>query len=140
MDKQEFLKKIYENFENPVGYSGISKLYKHIRSNCNRKYISKKDVSEFLKSLDSQTLHGQVARRYMRRPVKVTAPGCIIGVDYCDMGTFIMGFNNDYRYVLVLMDIFSRKVELTAFKNKSSKNYIDALKKYLSKNQRLKYV
>ena len=139
MEKHEFLSKIYEDFESPAGYSGISKLYKHIRSNCDRKDISKNDILEFLKSLDSQTLHGQVSRRFMRKPVKVSGPGQIIGVDYADLGTFIMGFNENYRYVLVLMDCFSRKVELTAFKNKTSNNYISALQKYLHINKGLKY-
>ena len=98
MDKQSFLTKIYEDFESLVGYSGVAKLYKHIRSKCNRPDISKKDVVECLKTLDSQTLHGQVYTKYMRKPIKVLSPGQILGVDFCDMNTFIMKFNYNCRW------------------------------------------
>ena len=139
MDKHAFLTKIYEDLESPAGYSGVDKLYGHIRSKCNRPDITKKDVVEFLKTLDSQTLHGQVYTKYMRKPIKVLSPGQILGVDFCDMNTFIMKFNDNYRYILVFIDMFSRKVQLTACKNKNSKNYLDGLKTYLTLNSNFKY-
>ena len=139
MDKHEFLTKLYEDFQNPHSYAGVTKLYNHIRTNYDRPDITKQDVVEFLKTLDSQTLHGQVIRRYMRLPIKVSSPGLIIGVDFCDMNSFIMQFNDNYRYILVILDMFSRKVELTACRNKNTKNYLDGLKTYLRNNARLKY-
>ena len=139
MDKHEFLTKLYEDFQKPHSYAGVTKLYNHIRSNYNRPDITKKDVVEFLKTLDSQTFHGQVCRRYMRLPIKVSSPGLIIGVDFCDMNSFIMQYNDNYRYILVILDMFSRKVELTACKNKNSINYLAGLKSYLCNNARLNY-
>ena len=75
----------------------------------------------------------------MRKPIKVSSQGQIIGVDFIDMSTNIMKYNDGYRYILVCLDMFSRKVELTAFKNKTTVNYLKALKKYLDNNKRFKY-
>ena len=74
----------------------------------------------------------------MRRPIKVNRPGAIFGVDLCDMTEDIAKHNNGYRYILVIIDLFSRKVDLTPLKNKTCENFSKALVEYLE-NSPYKY-
>ena len=58
-DKFDFLQTLYENIENPCGYSGKSKLFDQVRKK-ERKDISLKNVEEFLKKQPGWSFHGMV--------------------------------------------------------------------------------
>lgn len=83
MDKNEYLKNIYENLDHAASYSGKDKLFKYARKE--RTDISRKDVDRFLRNQQAYQYHGVVPRRFMRRPIKVSSPGSILGSDICDL-------------------------------------------------------
>merc|ERR1712243_96033 len=109
-----------------------NKLYKYIKQKNDRSDIGKKDVEQFLRSQDASTYHGSVPRRFVRRPIKVCRPGLIVGSDLCNMTDKIAKHNDGFRYVFILMDIFSRKVSLTAVKRKTCGNIAKILDEYLT--------
>ena len=131
MDKFEFLKKVYEDIGHPISFSGPYKIFEYIKKNSDRKDISLRDIKQFLKGQSGYTFHGNIPRTYLRLPIKVAGPGIILGCDLADMNNYVASFNDNYRYILVLIDIFSRKVSLTALKNKTCSNFAIALEKYL---------
>ena len=131
MDKTEYLQGIYEDLQHVASYSGVDKLYNYVKKNGNRHDITRKDVDDFLKIQPGYTYHGTVPRSFVRRPIKVSRPGSILGTDICDMTSSIASHNKGYRYILVLIDCFSRKVNLTPLKNKTCANFAIALEKYL---------
>ena len=134
MEKFRYLQKIYEDVENPCSYSGVGKLFNYVRKN-GRSDITKVDIKTFLKKQLAWTYHGFVPRRFVRRPIKVSRPGLILGMDLADMTEHIAKHNDGYRYILVMIDCFSRKVSLVSLKNKTSLNIANALQQYLEKSQ-----
>ena len=131
MSKFDYLKSIYENLDHAASYSGIDKLYKYVKSRNDGGDISKKDVAHFIRRQKAYQFHGTVPRRFVRRPIKVARPGAILGSDICDLTGDIAKHNDGHRYILVLIDLFSRKVHLTPLKNKTCKNVAQSLDKYL---------
>ena len=133
MDKNQYLKNIYEDLGHAASYSGVDKLFKYVRHD--RRDITRKDVERFLRSQLAYQHHGTVPRRFMRRPIKVSHPGSILGSDICDLTQDIAKHNEGYRYIFILMDLFSRKVQLTPLKNKSCENAARVLDNYLHNTQ-----
>ena len=137
-NKFNYIKEIYENLDHTASYSGVDKLYKYIKQKNDRLDIGKKDIEQFLRSQDGCTYHGNVPRRFVRRPIKVCRPGLIIGSDLADFTEKIAKHNNGFRYVVILMDIFSRKVSLTAVRRKTCSKIAKILDEYL-KNSTYQY-
>lgn len=134
MSKFDYLKNIHEGLDSYAAYSGIDKLYKYVKDKNERPDISKKDVKHFLLQRDSYTKHGLIPRRFVRRPVKVARPGSILGSDIADLTDSIAKHNDGFRYILIFMDLFSRKVSLIPLKNKTSGNVAKALDSYLEES------
>ena len=127
------LQKIYEDVGHPCGYSGIEKLTKYFKNN--RRKISKKQILEFLKNQPAWSYHGLIPRKFVRRPIKVSRPGHILGVDIADFTKTLSKYNNNFRYVLVLIDCFSRKLCLSVLRNKSNQTTADAIEDFLKKSE-----
>lgn len=137
MEKYQYLLGVYEDVESLYGYSGVNKLLKYVKEN-GRGDITKNDIQDFLKKQEGWTLHGNVPRRFVRRPIKVCRPGLILGVDLADMTERIAKHNNNYRYIMVMIDCFSRKLHLTPMKNKTNLTTARALD--LKKKSRYQYL
>ena len=129
--KYEYLEKIYHDLDHNAAYSGIDKLFKYVKDINERTDIKKSDVKRFLNQMDSYTKHGLVRRRFIRRPFKVSRPKSFLGMDLADMTVDISKHNGGYRYILVLLDMFSRKVRLIPLKNKTGFNVAKAIDSYL---------
>ena len=134
MSNYNHLQKVYEDIGHPSGYSSIGKLEKYLK-NQGEKNISKKKILEFLKKQPGWSYHGFVPRSFVRRPIKVCRPGHILGTDIADMTKSVSIHNNNFRYILVLIDCFSRKLSLTALRNKSNQTTANALEDFLNKTQ-----
>ena len=131
--KFDFLQKLYENLENPCGYSGKGKLFQHARK-LGRKDISKGDVEEFLKKQSGWSFHGVVPRNFVRKPIKVCRPGLILGIDLLDLTAKIGRHNKKHRYIFLMIDCFSRKLWLTPIKDKSNLTCAKVMEKFFEKS------
>ena len=130
MSKQNILKKLYEDIGSPSAYSSANKLLKYAKlldSN-----ITKQDVNTFLKSQEGFTRHGLVPRTFMHRPIKIPSAGHTLGSDLIDMGNRLRDDNRGYRYILVLIDCFSRKIRLVPLTDKKNKTTASAIEDFLS--------
>ena len=56
----------------------------------------------------------------------------MLGGDLADMTEELAEHNKGQRYILVLMDLFSRKASLTPLKNKTGKLIAQALDEFLA--------
>lgn len=133
MGKENILKTLYENISSPAGYSGATNLLKY--GQAKKSTITKQDVDAFLKKQDGFTRHGFIPKSFMRRPIKVPCPGHILGSDLIDMGDKLKKHNKGYRYILVLIDCFSRKVYLAPLKNKRNQTTAKAIEQFLSQTK-----
>ena len=64
-------------------------------------------------------MHRMPVRRFKRRSYKVSHPGRIVQADLADM-QLLASHNDGYRYILVVIDVFSRVLYVRALRNKSA--------------------
>ena len=67
-------------------------------------------------------------KRFKRRTVKTFGVNDIFGSDICDMSN-ISKFNNNVKYLLIVMDIHSRYVWIYPMKTKTSNIVLNNFKK-----------
>ena len=132
MNQNKRLEEIYNDIGHPCGFSSITKLSTYLKKQGYA--ITKKDINEFLKKQDGWTYHGWVPRNFVRKPIKVCAPGHILGLDLADFSS-ISKYNKKFRYVLVLIDCFSRKLSLKPLKKKTNYATAKAVEDFLKKSE-----
>ena len=117
------LKKFYLDSKFPGSYSGAYKFYQEVK-NIHPKVTLKK-VNEFLKSQDAYTLHKRTRKPKFRRTL-VFKPRDLWQIDLLDMQKYSKE-NDEYRYICVIIDCFSRYVWVKPLKNKTGKATVKAL-------------
>ena len=117
------LKKFYLDPKFPGSYSGAHKFYQEVK-NIHPKVTLKK-VNEFLKSQDAYTLHKRTRKPKFRRTL-VFKPRDLWQIDLLDMQKYSKE-NDEYRYICVIIDCFSRYVWVKPLKNKTGKATVKAL-------------
>ena len=160
----DIIDKIFANVSNPAAFSNFENIYKEVKKL--NPDIKRKDVRDALEDSFAYTKHK--ARRIRYRRLK-TIPGGYMTDWQADLADFqkVPTHNNGYRYLLVCIDVLSRKVFVAPVKSKSPKDMINAfdhifntiedlpqrlftdkglefqakeMKKYFEKNDILKYV
>ena len=102
-DKRDYLKSIYFDAKNPASFSGVSKVWKLIKSDGK---VSRKELEQWLLEQDTYTSYFPVNRKF-RRP-KTISPyvDAIWGSDVAYMLAFADS-NEQYSYFCVFIDLFS---------------------------------
>ena len=117
------LNAIYNDIKNASSFSSPYNLYK-AAVKINPK-IRLKDVKEWLEGQDTYTLNRRAVHRYERRKTLVPNINEQWQADIAYFHQF-KGQNNNLKYLLVVIDCFSRFCFLRALKNKSCKSVTDA--------------
>lgn len=128
----KLLSKLYYNPKSPVGYTGLQALYKAAKK------ISKKikldDVKNWLRKQQTYTLHKPIRRKFVRRKTVVA------GIDYQWQGDLadvssLAKYNDKYRYLFCLIDVFSKFAWVVPIKDKSGKTLVEAFKSVLKRGR-----
>ena len=135
MTYEEVLKDIYYNVSNPASYSSAKKLYDAAKSQIPNLTINQ--VNDWLSGENTYTLHKQARRRFVREKVLVTAPYEQFQADLVDMQAFSK-FNNGFKYILTIIDCFSRYAFAIPVKNKSASEIKNALEKVFTDHKPFK--
>ena len=130
--QRKLLTKLYQTPDQPNSYGRIDALYR-IASKYD-KSITKQIVYNFLKEQTSYTLHKITPKNFVRRKIISSAPKKIASCDLADFST-LARYNNGYRYVLVVIDIFSRYVQAEPVKKKDGLSVLEAMKQILDSDQ-----
>ena len=120
-EKNEFLYDLYYKKKMQVGRDS---LFYHISKTLKNEDISRRYIADWLSRQESQQLYTNKKKQTSIRPILSNRPGAIIQIDLID---FSNKPSNGYRYILNVIDVFSRKVWLNEIKNKTRKDVIDAL-------------
>jgi hypothetical protein len=120
---ERVLESTYYGLEDPASYGSIDRLAK-------RTGTSKKKTREWLKGQDTYTLHRPVKRKFDRRRVYAKHVNDIVQLDLADMQS-LAKYNDGYRFILLLIDVFGKKGYGRAIKSKSSKSVVPALNSVL---------
>ncbi len=113
---EEQLKAIYFDPQDPGSLGGVMRLLKQARL-VNPK-ITEQDVKHFLSKFKAYTLHKPYRRRYVRNKTIVGSIDKQWQVDLCDM-TYLTHANSGHRYILTVIDCFSRFAWAIPTKKKS---------------------
>jgi hypothetical protein len=125
---------LFYKLKSPASYSGIQALYTEAKKH-NPK-VTLKDVETFLHNERTWTLYKPARKRYKR--LKTIPSG--LNTDWqCDLCIFddLKNQNDQYRYLLVCIDVLSRKIHVAPAKTKRSEDMIDAFNRVFAKSQAL---
>lgn len=107
------LEKAYYNLEDPSCYGSVNRLSKNTGSTIGK-------TRDWLKSQDTYTLHRPVRRKFDRRRVYSKHINDFIQMDLADMQN-VSRYNDGNRFIIVVIDVFSKKGYGLPLKGKSAK-------------------
>src|SRR6266567_2052005 len=121
--KDKAIRRAYFDFKSPAAYSNIKNV--HTEAKKENASVKPVDVQKYLQSEPTYTLH-KTARHVFKR-LKTIPTG--LNTDWqCDLADVqqIAYHNKRYRYILVCIDVLSRKIYVAPTKSKTSKDMIPA--------------
>ena len=127
----KILSEIYSNVnKSNIAFTSIKNLY-----NVAKKFfpsISIKDVKNFLKTQDSYTLHKLAPKKFkFYRKVLAPMPKYFLSLDLIDMQKYSQ-YNDGVKYLIFLIDIFSRKIFVYPIFNKNKFEILKSLKHFFN--------
>ena len=128
--KERLLQHIYSNPYLPGSYGGIDALYRTIKNtNNNNLHITKKEVADFLSKNHTYGIHRKRndKKLYVSRII-VSEPYQQWAADLEDMGQRYQHENDGYRFVLTVIDCFSRKAWVRPLRTKMAKDISNAFR------------
>ena len=117
--------KLYYDPKSPAGYAGEQALYQLAKKSS--KKVKLDDVRNWLRKQQTYTLHKQIRRKFLRRKTVVAGIDCQWQADLADMSK-MSKVNDKYRYLLCIIDVFSKFAWVVPIKNKTGKTLVDAFK------------
>ena len=116
--KESLLSKIYYNPRHEASFGGLEKLYRAAKATKKNLKISRNDVRNWLRSQETYTLHKPVRRNYLRNRVFVAGIDDQFEADLADLQS-LSAQNDNYRFLLVCIDCFSKYAWVRPIKNKT---------------------
>lgn len=135
MDKfrNSLLKKIYYSANNPGSLGGVMKLWNEAKKHQPKLRIE--DVKNWLSGEDTYTLFRKAKRKFPRLKILVDRLDEQWQADLMDMSWFSKE-NDDVKYLLVVVDVFSRFAWVECLRNKNGRTVSAALRKIFSKGRK----
>jgi hypothetical protein len=125
-ERNDVLKEMYEDIKTGVG-QGIDLFYKRVRD----KYLNirRSDVGTFLKSQKVYQIT-KSQNHIINKPILAVSPNNRWGIDCINMVSYASkngGINIGYKFILTVVDYFSRKVWVRPLKRQTAINVRDEL-------------
>lgn len=120
--QEKKLSTIYFNPEHPGSFGGVRRLMQHGNIN------SRKITENFLLKEPTYNLHKQRFNKFLRRKVNVHEKNYTWQADLIFMKKYSK-YNEGFKYILTVIDVFSRFAFAVPLKNKTTKVVIEALEK-----------
>jgi len=114
------LGKVYYDPKHAAGFGSVEKLVKASKH-------KKRYVEEWLAGQNMYTLHKPVRKRFPRNPYTVTNIDDLWEMDLADLSS-LSKYNDKYKYLLNVIDIFSRYAWSVPLKDKTGTSITTALK------------
>ncbi len=124
---QQKLKQIYHQLGKEGAYTKNKRRLLELLHEKGVVNATEADVKQFLTSQPDYTVHKRVRRRqFPRRHIRVAAKAIRVDADLIEVGD-LAKWNNDYHYILVVIDTFSKYVWARAVRRKQSDQVAKAL-------------
>ena len=108
----------YYNAKDASSYGGVKRLSKKLRTNPLK-------VKQWLSGQDAYTLHKPVRYKFLRRPVRAVGYCQQWQADLVDLSR-ISKENNNYKFLLTVIDVFSKKAWVIPLKSKKGQDILKA--------------
>lgn len=128
-DKDAILSDYYFDPKHAGAYAGPTKLYEVLR----KKYpgvFTIGYINQWLSNQDAYAIQKPVRRRFKTANVRVTSIDEQWDIDLLSMAN-IAEENDDIRFLLCAIDVFSRKLRIQPLKNKTAREVLRGMKKML---------
>lgn len=113
------LRRVFYNTKNPALFGTKSKLRAELNSSQATSTISTPKIREWLNYQDVVTLHKTPTNNFPRNHYIVPGIDHLWEIDLCDMQS-IQSQNDSYRYILSVIDVFSKFGWMVPIKNKTA--------------------
>ena len=122
------IRKAYLNPAEGGGFASAAKLYRSLQADPNNEDIKRKDVDQWLRGVESYTMSRTSVRKISRKSrIPIQHVGEQWDSDLMDMQSNAKD-NQGMRFILVVIDIFSRFLWTRPLKSKMAKDIIAAFK------------
>ena len=106
-----------------VGKSGSmfrdpNRVFNVFRKKYPKTKLSREHVAKWLDLQEPVSLHKNVRKNFPRNPIHVRLPFYQYGVDLIDFSAY-KNYNNGKKWILILIDVFSKKIYVRALKSKA---------------------
>lgn len=128
----KILTSIYYNPKHHASFSNVERLRLATKNK-----FSKKTISAWLEKQNTYTLHKPKRNRFKRNEYDVNNIGDLWQADLIDLQN-ISKYNNGYKYILVVIDVFSKFGWCEPIKQKTSSEIVRAFSNIF--NNKLKYL
>ncbi|XP_062567734.1 uncharacterized protein LOC134229972 [Saccostrea cucullata] len=135
-DYTDYLRELYYTPGKPGAYAGPEKLYQAVKKEGKYK-IGRRRIRQFLNNEDSYSLYKPIRKTFPRSKVIVNTIDSMWDGDLADVSN-IASHNDGYKFLLVLIDIFSRYLFIIPLKNKHHQNIVDGLKSVFQRGRKPK--
>ena len=123
---EKYLKTIYYDPKHPASFAGPQKLYKVVKEE--GKYdIGMHRIRKFLHNQEPYSLHKPVRRRFQRNHIVSAGIDDVWMADLIDVVKFAE-WNKGYRYILLVIDTFSKYVWVQPLKRKNGDDVANAFR------------
>jgi hypothetical protein len=133
--KHQLLSDIYFNPEHPAGLGGVQKLYQY--SKLINPEITLKDVKDWLSGQYVYTLHKPARRHFKRNRIYVSYIDEMWEADLVDLQHF-SNQNNGFKYLITIIDVFSKYLFVYSIKNKTSVQIVKMFKDLFKRRKPVK--
>ena len=124
---------LYFSLESPAAFTGINSLYKLAKTK--HASITLDHVKKFLSQQLSYSLHKPIVRQFSTRPVIVYHIDEQWQIDLVDMSKLSKA-NKGFKYIMVIIDVFSKYAWLEPLKTKTGIEISKALQKVFNESKR----
>lgn len=114
---RKFLNLRYYNPSHPLGFGSKSQLFKALKNISKNPATREKVLENWLSSQNIYTLHKPVRWKYYRRRIVALGINHMWEADLIDFSK-LDGENDGYKYILVIIDVFSKRADAIPVKNK----------------------
>lgn len=121
---EDLLFELYYSSSNPAAYSSCERLYSHIKK-CTNLKVKKEFVRKWLSEQLTYTLHRDRVTRFQRCSYNISNIDDLWEMDLIDVQS-ISRKNRGYRFILAVIDCFSKYAWCIPIKRKTPKEIISA--------------
>ena len=115
---EQLLKRIYYDPKGEGSYGSVAKLYKRAKEESSALKLN--DVKEFLAAQPAYTLHKPYRKRFGRNPTLANGIDYQWQADLADLNQYAK-YNDGVRYLMTVIDVFSRYAWVVPVRDKSAK-------------------